>query len=42
MGINKLTGIICLLGAITCSSCTSCGGGENENASVSREVYDEL
>ena len=41
MGINKLTGIIFLFGAFTCCSCTSCGG-ENENASVSREVYDEL
>lgn len=42
MGINKLTGIICLIVAFALSSCTSCGGGENENASVSREVYDEL
>lgn len=42
MGINKLTGIICFIVAFALSSCTSCGGDENENASVSREVYDEL
>ena len=41
MGINKLNGIICFIGAILLSSCTSCGG-DNESASVSREVYDEL
>ena len=41
MDINKLTAALCLFGILTFYSCTSCGG-ENESASVSREVYDEL
>ena len=42
MDINKLVGILCLIGTITLGSCTSCSSGENESVSVSREVYDEL
>ena len=41
MDINKLTFLLCLITVCAFSSCTSCGG-ENETASVSREVYDEL
>lgn len=41
MGINKLTGILCLAGAIAFSSCSSCSD-DIKSASVSREVYDEL
>jgi len=41
MGINKLTGILCLAGAMVLGSCSSCSN-ENKSASVSREVYDEL
>lgn len=40
MGYNKLIGILCLVYVLTLCSCSSCEG--NENATVSREVYDDL
>ena len=41
MDINKLIGTFSLIAVFTLSSCSS-GGSGNGNASVSREVYDEL
>ena len=42
MDTNKLIGIISIVAVMGFSSCTSCGEGEKDSASVSREVYDEL
>lgn len=41
MDINKLICILCFIGAMMLSSCSSCEGNE-ESVTVSREVYDEL
>lgn len=42
MDINKLICITCAVVVTGLCSCTSCGGNDNENPTVSREVYDEL
>ncbi len=42
MDSNKLIGFIGIIAAIMLCSCTSCDSKDDETASVSREVYDEL